>query len=196
MVPWNGVHVPVIVRELNYAQIRSCGDFSLIETMTDMMNNARNVTVAEMIAYSELQYKIVQSSLVSPTLDEILSLNEYDLIAIEAKKEIKELQDLIDTLPDGPKCEKLQNDLDIMRMNYEFILPADFIGTIMSYALEIDKTDIKLISEDMLYEAAIRAKASNNSIADQLPGNFSDFNRVDIINRGLAIYYDKTQKEK
>lgn len=196
MVPWNGTHVPVILKELRYPEIRDCGDFSLIETMSDVMASKRKVSVEEMINYSELQYKIVKASLVSPTLDQIMGLNEYDAITIEAKKEIIKLQEVIDTLPDGPKRETFQNELDVLRMNYEFILPADFIGTIMSYALEIDKTDIKLVSEDMLFEAAIRAKNSNGSIADHLPGLFSDFNKQDIINRGLVIYHERTQKDK
>lgn len=196
MIPWNGVHVPVIVRELRYPEIRAIGDFSLIETFSDMMTNKRKVTVAEMIQYSELQYNIVKAALVSPTYDEIMSTCEYPLIAEQVKKEIALLQTEIDNLPDGPKAEKLQDDLDLKRMEYEFILPADFIGTIMSYALQIDKTDIKLVSEDMLFEAAVRANNSNGSIADHLPGNFSDFNREDIINRGLVIYHERTKKDK
>lgn len=196
MAPWNGVMCPVIVRELNFAQIRDCGDFSLIQTTSDILANKRKMSISEMLAYSELQYKIVESALVSPTLDEIMSLNEYDLLAVEAKKEIVALQEIIDSLPDGPKADKLQNDLDTMRLDYEFILPADFVGWIMSYALKIDDSDIKLVSEDMLFEAAIRAKNSNGSIADHLPGNFTDFNREDIINRGLVIYHDRTKKDK
>ena len=196
MIPWNGVYVPVIVRVLRFPEIRAIGDFSLIETMADMMNNKRKITVAEMIQYSELQYNIVKASLVSPTYDEIMSVNEYGLLAEEAKKEIALLQTEIENLTDGPKADTLQGELDLKRMDYEFILPADFIGTIMSYALEIDKTDIKLVSEDMLFEAAIRAKSSNGSIADCLPGNFSDFNKQDIINRGLVIYHERTKKDK
>lgn len=196
MLPWNGIYVPVILKELRYPEIRDCGDFSLIETISDVLAGKRKWTPEQIVNYSELQYKIVKASLVNPTLDEIMSLNEYDAIAVNAKKEIKELQELIDTLPDGPKYEKLQNELNTLRMEYEFILPSDFIGTVMSYALETNKTDIKLVSEDMLFEAAVRAKSSNGSIADHLPGLFSDFNKQDIINRGLVIYHERTQKDR
>lgn len=188
MAPFMGSVVPVIVSRLSFAQIRSCGDFSLIETISDVIQKKKKMSASEMVVYAEMQYEVVKAALVSPTYDEIMSLNEYDILRKSAETEIKETGAIIDDLPVGPKRDKLQLEYDALKMKYEFLLPADFVSFIFSYALRIDETDIKLVSEDMLYEAAIRAKNGSGNPSDHLPGTFSDFNKVDINNRAMIIY--------
>lgn len=195
MAPFLGVMIPVIVRRLTFAQIRSCGDFSLIETVSDVMSKKKKASVQQMISYAELQYEIVKKTLVNPTYDELMSLNEFDILRVEAEKELKEIDKLIDELPVGPKRDKLQNEYNVLKMNSQFLLPIDFIGYIMSYALSLDDSDIKLVSEDMLFEAAVRAHEGKGSPSDHLPGNFTEFNKVDINNRALVIYSQRI-KEK
>jgi len=197
MAPFMGGYVPVIVNRLNYAQIRACGDFSLIETTSDIISNKRKLSPAEMIAYAEMQYNIVKASLRSPSYDEIMGVVYYSEISKGIAPEIEELESAIAELPVGPKRDILKSELDTLRMDYEFLLPADFVAYIVSYALKVDDSDIKLVSEDMLMEAACMAKNGNDNPSDHLPGNFSEFNREDINKRAWIIYAqrmrDKTQ---
>ena len=194
MAPFMGALVPIIVNRLTFAQIRACGDFSLIETVSDVIGKKRTLSPAEMIRYAEMQYNIMRAALKSPSYDEIMSLNHYDVLRKNAESEIVGIKAAIDTLPIGPKRDKLQLEYDTLRMDYDFLLPVDFVSYILSYALQIDDTDIKLLSEDMLFEAAARAKAGSGNPSDHLPGNFTDFNRVDINNRALVVYHQRIKE--
>lgn len=196
MVPFFGVPLPVIVRKLNHTQIKSCGNFSLIETIDDIINKKRKLSVAEMLAYSETQYAIVKKSLVSPTYDQIMGLSKADELRINAEKEIQEIDRLIEELPIGPKRSRIEKEKDNLRMELDFILPADFVSSIIAFALSINETDIKEVSEDMLYEAATLAKLGHDNPYNHLHGNFSEFNREDINNRAWLIYFQRTKKDK
>jgi len=79
-------------------------------------------------------------------------------------------------------------------MDYEFLLPADFVSYIVSYALKVDESDIKLISEDMLFEAADMAKRGHDNPADHMQGNFTDFNREDINKRAWVVYFQRMKE--
>lgn len=196
VAPFFGTPVPVIVRRLTFAQIRACGDFSLIETTRDIIEaKTRKLTTKEMLDYSELQFQIIKKSLVSPTYDEIMSLSEYDLLRLNAEKELVELEAIINEMPNGTEKRNLLEKYYTVKMNSEYLLPPDFVSFIMKFALQQDDSDIKDVSEDMLYEAAIRAKNGNGNPSDHLPGNFTDFNKVDINNRSWIIYHKRTDKD-
>ena len=194
MAPFMGTPVPVIVNRLTFAQIRACGDFSLIQTISDIIGKKRKLSPAEMVSYAEVQYNVVRAALKSPSYDEIMSLNHYDILRKNAEAEIVGIKEAIHELPVGPKRDKYQLEYDTLRMEYEFLLPVDFVSYILSYALQIDDTDIKLISEDMLFEAAARAKSGSGNPSDHLPGNFTDFNRVDINNRAMVVYHQRMKE--
>lgn len=194
MVPFMGTLVPVIVNRLSFAQIRACGDFSLIETVSDLIGKKKKLSPAEMVSYAEMQYNIVRAALISPSYDEIMSLNHYDILRKNAEAEIVGIKEAIDQLPVGPKRDKFQLEYDTLRMEYEFLLPVDFVSYIISYTLKVDDTDIKLVSEDMLFEAAARAKSGSGNPSDHLPGNFTDFNKVDINNRAMVVYHQRMKE--
>jgi hypothetical protein len=195
MIPFHGVKLPVIVRRLTYAQIRACGDFSLIETVSDIIKKKKgNATTKQMYDYSELQYNILKRSLKAPTYEEIMSLSEADILRIHAEKELKELEGIINNLPAGPEKDKLKEKYYITLTNSKFLLPADFVSAVVSFALNSSGTDIKEVTEDMLFEAAYKAVKGHDNPADHLPGNFSDFNKEDINNRAWIIYSQRTEE--
>lgn len=195
MAPFFGVLIPVIMRRLTYAQIRACGDFSLIQTTQDIIRaKTRKLITKEMADYSEVQFQIIKRSLVNPTYDEIMGLSEYDVLRVNAEKELIELEDIINDMPQGTEKNELKEKYYITKMNSQYLLPADFVSFIMKFALEQDNSDIGDVSEDMLYEAAIRAKNGSGNPSDHLPGNFTEFNKVDINNRSWVIYHQRTSK--
>ena len=81
-------------------------------------------------------------------------------------------------------------------MNSQYILPSDFVSFIMDFALDQGNSDIKEVSEEMLFEAAILSTwgGGSGSVADNLPGTFTKFNKVDINKRGKLIYHQRTGK--
>jgi hypothetical protein len=196
MVPFNGVPLPVIARIPSYAEIRDCGEFSLIETMQDKINRKhKKITPGDMLNYADLQYKVVKKALVSPTYDEVVSICSDPDFVKKTEKEIEEIQDLIPKIETKAGRNKAQLQLDTITLQLKFMLPADFISTVFSFALEIGSTDILNVSEEMLYEAACLAKAWNGTPSDHLPGKFSKFNLFDINKRATLIFMDRNKKE-
>lgn len=194
-----GRPVVVIVRELNYAQTRACGDFSLIELEQDIINKldeGKNISLKKMSEYSELQYNIVKAALVNPTYEEILSIVVDPEKIKHIEKELSEIQDLFYEIKDKKEKKSLQEEHIKLEMMYKYVLPADFVAAVMNRALARDKTDIDLVTEKMLIEAANKAKLGKDNPADHLPGNFTDFNREDINSRAWVLYGEEQKKRK
>jgi len=195
MAPFFGVMVPVVVRKLSQVQIRACGDFSLIETVQDLIQREdKKTSVEEMIKYSELQYEILERSLVSPTYAEVMSLNKYDVLRLEAEKELKELEDILNNMEHNKERKELMFKYNTALMESRFLLPVDFVSYIVAFALGVDASDIKEITEDMLFEAAFKATKGHDNPSNHLHGAFSDFNKEDIDNRAWIVYYERTKK--
>lgn len=198
--PFNGRKIWIIARELNFVQIKSCGDFSLIETIQDNINNKdKKPTLDDMVKYSEIQHNVVKESLLNPKYDDIIKMIlKYD--DIDLQKQLNNIQRLFDKLPDKIENKKEKNELKekyaLLELKYRYILPADFLGFVFSFALKIDSSDIKKVSEEMLYNAAIKAKLGNDNPADHLTGDFTKFNIEDINERGWDVYFKKHPPKK
>jgi hypothetical protein len=83
----------------------------------------------------------------------------------------------------------------------DYLLPEDFTAFIASYALGIDKGDIKKVSEKMLLEAAALAEKGHDNPADHLDGIWPEVQKgfyLDDINKRawqiLQEYRDKHKK--
>lgn len=194
MTLFNGEPVPVILKELNQAEILSCGDFSLIETARDIFNKRRKIPIDRMLAYAEIQDQIVRKAMVSPTYDQVVGMLKSKILIDNAESEIKEIKTEIESIPIGPKKDALKAKVAEIELSLLQILPVDFTSFVFSYALGIDKSDIKLITEDMLYDAAILASRGHDNPADHLSGIFSDFNRDDINRRAWIVYAERMKE--
>lgn len=194
--PFYGKSVIIIARRLTAAQIRSCGEFSLIETVQDLINkkvikNKTNFT--QMNEYAELQHNIIKLSMVNPTYDEILGVITKGIDPIE--DQLKNIRGQLWAATDGEEKQKLAEEFNMLELQAKYILPADFIGFMFSYAVGVDQSDIELVTEDMLYEAAIMALNGHDNPSDHLSGNFSDFNKEDINKRAWILYHQRKKKE-
>jgi len=196
-VPFHGTYIWVKLKELTLNQINNCGDISLIETFQDKIR-AKKLRRRDIIKYSETQYKIVKESLVSPTYEEILEKIGQDK-SIENKKIIlTELKEKIKSIKPGLKRSALEEEIDTYKIWINLILPDDFIGTVVSYALGIHKSDIKGISEKILLDAAIIAEKYKKRPSEIVceDGNFSTFNKMDIDKRAMYILYEHRENNK
>ena len=197
-IPFNGNLVPVKIRELTQAQIYSCGgsDMSLIETFQDKIRMKRKPSLKEICLYADMLNSIAKLALVSPTYGEVVALCKLDDKTETAfRAELKEIDALLKEAPKGPIKTELANLMLAKRTQLDLVVPDDFLNSIITYALGISKSDIKLVTEDMLYNAAISAKLCNDSPCNHLDGSFSPFNKEDINRRALQIYAEK-RKDK
>lgn len=197
VVPFFEEEQTIILRKLTGTQRRACGDFSLIQTVSDTITNKnKNISFKDQCSYARLQHEILKRSLVSPTYDEIMELNEFDVLRKEAEKQIEELEPIINSLPNGVKKEELKKEYYIAVSNAKYWLPIDFISHVISYALDIDGSDLRDITDEMLFEAAILAKKSKGRPSDYMPGNFKDHHLIDIDKRSWSEYYKREEKKK
>lgn len=198
MAPFNGVMVPVKLRKLTGAQILSCGNFSLIETFNDKVyRKSHNFTFAEMKEYSKMQHALISKSLVSPTYDELIKeVFEDDQTVINAKVKLKELNELLATANPGPQKSTLQREIDELEMWANYVLPYDFLAYVTAFALDVDSSDIKLMTEDILLNSAIMATKGHDNPADHIDGNFTKYNLEDINRRAWLIYEEWKERNK
>ena len=197
MAPLFMRYIPIKVRELTDVQIRACGNFSLIETQDAKARmKAGIVDNKDIIEMSERHSRILKAALVCPTYDQLfaaLTKNE-DLKSFEVQ--FKELDELIKSLPRGPKKQEVEKQRDGLKIWYNLIIPDNFSSFVVSYSLCINKSDIKKISDEMLLQAAILAKRGHNNPSDHLKGNFTDFMIKDINIQAWNIFDEKMEELK
>ena len=191
-VPFHGKLVLVKGRELSPLQIRAIGKFSLVKTG----NKTGASDWRQIASIFELQHKIVKAWLVSPTYDELMNVAGLGEYAKETEKRIKEVALEIMNLPTGPQKSELEQELASLRMLSDLVLPNDFTSTITDYALKRNETDINLVTDEILIEAATLREIQGGRVSDYIPGNLSEFNKVDIDERGLILYAEKTKVTK
>jgi hypothetical protein len=182
--------VIVKIRELTQAQIMACGEFSLIQTMADKIKQ-KKLKRHEIVAYAEQQHTVARAALVSPTYDEIIERIGNGINIDARKTELAELKKKVEGLTPGPQRSALEEEIDSYRIWIDLILPDDFLGTIVAYSLGYNKSDIKLITEKMLLEAAWLAEKGHDNPHDHVgSGTFTDFNKYDIDRRAWMVLDD------
>ncbi|MDD3388206.1 MAG: hypothetical protein PHU58_07040 [Prevotella sp.] len=196
-VPFHGEPVLVQVRELTQAQIMACGggNMSLIETFQDKIRLKKKPTLKEIVAYAEIQTELCKRALLKPTYAEVFEVCAKGVDIEKNLEELLEIERMIASMPKGPARSALERETDGLRVWIDLLLPDDFLAGVVTYALGISKSDIKDVTEDALYTAAVLAKIGNDNPADHLKGRFTDFMQDDINIRAALIYAER-QKDK
>ena len=189
MVPFHGTMVPVVLRKLTQSQIRACGDFSLIQTFEDKVRaKSSNLTMGEINAYAKRYHRIAEAALVEPTYDEILGIFSADSVVLAARVKLDELGSMLEETPRGPKRAALEEEIESMRIWCDLVLPIDFLSAIMSYALDIEASDIGEVTTEVMLDIAILAERGSDNPADHLDGRFTPFMKDDINRRAWTVY--------
>lgn len=193
VLPFYGVPVCVKLRELTQAQLYACGgaEFSLIETFQDRIRNKKPPTLQEMVDYAEVQHRIAKRALACPTYEQIMEVAGAGIDRDAKQRELDELEALIAKTGDM----KLEERIAGVRVWLDLLLPSDFLAGVCSYAMGIDKSDIKDITEKTLYDAAVLAKLGHDNPSDHVHGAFTPFMRDDINRRAWAIFAEKQKEE-
>jgi|GEM_PF-5833307 len=193
--PWKGSPCMVMARELSDMEAAAIGNFSLIETDEYKWSQAQTKRKwSEVLAYSEMQVKICKASLVSPTYDEIFKAVGKASFNSEVKEQIQHINKLLDEMKEGPARQELEEVRDSLVVAWEIILPQDFMSYVVAFALKLQKTDIKKVTEDMLYSAAVLAARGHKAPHEYIHGVFSQFNIDDIDANAWHIYDERVAK--
>ncbi len=195
VIPFNGVMVSVVLRELNQIQLESCGDFSLIEIEGDRLRAKKKTSIPDMVKYAKTMSEIARASLVKPTYDEIMSIFDADDTLKGFDKKLSDLKELLNQTPGGRERKSLEEQIAFTEIWCNQILPTDFLSAITTYATGIDKSNIRLVTEKILLDCAILSKQCNNSPADHIDGIFTPFMKKDINRRALNVLHEWRETE-
>jgi len=193
MAPWHGHSIPIQVRELTMAQSLACGDYNLIQLFGEGIADGKMPTTEQMNAYAERHHEICKASMIIPTYDQALKIAGAHVDTQEIDSQLSEIRVAFDKLPKGPEKKMLRDEYNALELISKFLLPADFTAFVVNYALQVDKSDIKSVTEEMLINAAILASRGHDNPSDHLKGAFTDLMKREIDNRAW-ILFDEEQK--
>lgn len=207
---FHGVPLPVKIRELTATQLWGIGNMSLIETFEDKLSRDRDPTVEEMNAYAERHHKILQLALVNPTYEHLMSIAGAHLDSEEVENRLKSIKAMFLELPEGKEKRALKKEYEALELSSKFILPGEFTGPIVEYLTGAKRTDVKKITDDMLFQWAVLASRGGDNPADHAVGNYKRWPddspqarlygtdsmiAEDINNRAWIIYDERTRKK-
>jgi hypothetical protein len=194
---WKGSPCIVKVRRLSDIEIQAIGNFSLIETDSYKWSKLQAKTSwAELLEYADKNVKICKAALVSPTYDQIFEVIGKNAFFFDVKARVEHINKLLADMPPGPAKQELENARDSLILAWDVILPEDFMAGVIVAALGIEKTDIKKITEDMLYSAAILADRGKKAPHEYIHGVFSDFNIRDIDTRAWIVFDERMEEAR
>jgi len=195
-LPWKGLPCGIVkVRRLSDIETQAIGNFSLIETDSYKWSKARVKTQwSEVLAYAQKNVCICKAALVSPTYDDIFAAVGNRSFNAEVKAQIQHINQLLESMSPGPARAEAEGIRDALTVAWEVILPEDFVAGVIQAALGTDETDIKKVTEDMLYQAAVLADRGGKAPHEYIHGIFSDFNIRDIDNRAWIVYDERVEE--
>jgi hypothetical protein len=187
---WKGSPAGIVkVKILSDVETQAIGNFSLIETEGYVWSRQQvRSSWSEILAHAQKNLAICRAALISPTYDEIFAAAGNPGFNAEVKSKVEHINELLGDMPIGPARQELEEIRDSLIFAWEVILPDDFMAGVVVAALQIAKTDIKKVTEDMLLSAAILADRGGTAPHEYIHGAFSDFNRRDIDNRAWILY--------
>lgn len=176
VLPWNGKPATFIVRMLNSTQIKACGEFSSIVSLS----TNEEPTIDEMIEVKNMQERLMKLGLVKPTYKEILDTLVDSTLINDIKNQLVLAREDLKKVTDIKQSELLAKEIDSYELYLGFLFPDDFMAGYTSYILQRDNSDIKKVTTDMLLEAAVLADKGHDNPSDHIKGEFTDFHKQDI----------------
>jgi len=181
MLPWNGTYIPFIIRMLNSTQLRSCGDFSVVNIADEKdgvvidKDNFKNV-----VELKNTQENMLRRALVSPTLDEINDTLETSKLIEDIKNKIKTNREKIAKAKDLTNAQRLElsNELNDLELYMGYLYPDDFVAAFITYITQKNNTDIDKITKTILLEAAIAADNWSGRPSDYLEGVLQNIRKL------------------
>ncbi len=194
-VRFSGKEITPILKKLSYAEIRSCGDFSLISLESDKKGSKKQ-TLESMSDYAELQHSILKLAMVSPTYKDVeeMLLNMAG-VPEDLPERMRQYKLSFIEESDPAKKKKMSEEYAILEMRYKLMFPPDFCEDVFNYAVGRGEA-MDLLTEEMLYEAALiagdKGRPSDIICAD---GEWFPHNKADIDKRAKIILNERRKKQ-
>jgi len=196
VVPFNGSPVWCYVTCLNMIQIKSCGNISCLY-FQDEKEKDKEFDIIKMIETKNAQEALIKLTLVKPSYNEIVGMiTETNFLISEKKQTLNKISEEIKKVSDKREQKKLEKEAEQIEFYLGFLLPDDAMGFLTSWALGVEITDIKKLSREMIFNAAIMASNGKDNPSDHLTGIFTDFQKDDINNHAWHIYNQFVEDKK
>jgi hypothetical protein len=186
---WKGAPAGIVkVKILSEIEIKAIGNFSLIESDAYKWSKAQvKSSWSELLAYAQKNVAICKAALICPSYDELFAAIARPSFNAEVKARVENINRMLEGMNPGPARKELEEIRDSLVFTWEVILPDDFMAGVVASALQIGKTDIKKVTDEVLLSAAILAERGHKAPHEYVHGVFTDFNRSDIDNRAWIV---------
>jgi hypothetical protein len=190
-VPFNGVKVLCELRCPNETQISSCGNWQTIYENIKLPNQKIEDLQASMIDYYEYYEKLCKIVFHTPTFDNLVAkICDLDFVISEKQRELENIRKKIElnkmNMPEHVLRE-LNAKYNEIALAIGFILPHDAMAFISQWVHARDLTDMKYLNNEMLLNAAFKARAYNKPPHEFIEGVFTSHNATEIDSYALTL---------
>lgn len=192
LVPVNNSNVWMELRTSNATQLDACGAISLVEKSS----KAKEASEDQIIEMRNSMEEVCKVTMNNPTFDEFIKIvTDSDFVYSNARLELERLKAIDCTGLSATEKDYIDTKVRKHELHLAYLLPENTMDFIVRWAMCLDVSDIKKISEDKLLEAAILAKNGNKDPTDHLSGVFTDRDKTDLNKAAWAIYNDYMTKK-
>lgn len=198
IAPWNNKPIPVTIRMLDSVSLNSCGDFN---TVTGILEDESGVKKLEndidnVIKAKNIHENMLKLALVHPTFDEIQEMIELKDFFVQAKKEIEEIKELIDSLESQASKNDHITILNRLELSISFLVPEDFTAYIVTILMQKEATELNKLTRNTLLQAGFLGEKYNTRPSSYLEGIFTEKQKTDIDVTALTLVSDYREQQK
>jgi hypothetical protein len=194
---WNGVPCIVRCHDLSPEFLRLLGGFKPLDQAAIQ---TALVSLTELRTYATQAAKILRIFLDYPSYDQLFALIGHPSMARGAEARFREIEELIQTMPNGPERQEYEFETAKARILFDLVFPADFIVPLVMYAAGIEREVVNEATVGMLLNMAKSAEAEGGNPSDFLPGPFTPFIHEDLDRKAWMLLAEsraqKNSREK
>lgn len=197
IAPWNGQPIPIKIRMLDSVTLNSCGEFNTVSGIVlDQEDVSRTAEIETVIKTKNIHENMLKLALVNPTFETLQSHMEIKDFFIQAKKEIEEIEKLIETLDNEINKKIHREALHRLELSISFLVPEDFTAYIVTILLQREATDLNKLTRNTLLQAGFLGEKYNTRPSEYLEGIFTEKQKVDIDVTSLTLVADYREQQR
>jgi hypothetical protein len=159
------------LRTSNATQLEACGAVTLIGDL----RNKNKSTQDEKITMRNTMEAICKITMNNPTFDEFISMTTgADIVHSKLREELERIKSVDCTGMSATEKNWLDEKTREIELHLAFLLPENTFDFIVRWALGVEISDIKKITDEQLLSAGLRAERNRNSPHENISGCFID----------------------
>jgi len=185
LVPVGESKVWMELRTSNATQLESCGVVSLVE----QLKTSKDASQEDIIDMRNKMEAICKITMNNPSFDSFIKLvTDSDIVISNIRLELERLKSIDLSGMSAKEKDVITKSIYNLELRVAFLLPENTMDFITRWALGVDVTDVKKVSEEKLLEAAILAKNGNDNPHDHISGTFTDRDYSDLDKSAWVVY--------